>query len=103
MDIVATRVLHKDGRVYTVRIGAPEPYGDDVVCSWMLVDDTGAVLVAMRSVGVDAVQALSYALVMAGDRLAGDGYRWFEDRPGSGLPVHHRQAGRVSELFEWDG
>lgn len=101
-DIIARRELRSEGRTYEIRIERPRPVGavGDYVCTWSLVDDTGAVLVSNDMHGVDAVQALVFAIAIIGDRIDGElsAPTWL-GFPGNGMPRHvdvRNQPGIIS-------
>ena len=74
-DVVARRALVRDGKPARVDVLRPRPF-DDAGADWYvdvrLVDEADAVIWSRRVGGVDAVQALTLALVRIGDELAAE-------------------------------
>ncbi|KAA9130612.1 DUF6968 family protein [Microbacterium caowuchunii] len=74
-DMVARRVLVRDGKPARVIVLRPRPF-DDAGADWYvdvrLVDEDDEVIWSSRVGGVDAVQALTLALVRIGDTLAAE-------------------------------
>jgi hypothetical protein len=74
-DVVARRVFVRDGKHASVIVLRPQPF-DDAAADWYvdvrLVDEDDAEIWSSRVGGIDAVQALTLALVRVGDELAAE-------------------------------
>jgi len=73
-DVIARRVLEKDGRTYEVRIARPrtDEASGDWICTFSLVDESESPVFSIDVWGCDSVQALTSALTVIGERLAAE-------------------------------
>jgi len=70
-DVIARRVLDKDGQHYEVLIYRPtEDEISDYSCRWSLVDEAGMIEATGKMHGIDEVQVLLFTLMILGDQLA---------------------------------
>ena len=87
-NIIAQRELVSGGRTFQVRFEKPRiDKTGDYACRFSLVDEDGTEVVAQAMYGVDAVQALVFAITIADLRLRAEGLEltWLESRH-TGLP-----------------
>ncbi len=95
IDIIARRSLENGDQQYEVCIGRPvvDEATGDYSCTWWLIDAEGREVTSTTMVGVDAAQALIFAIMIIGDRLAGEGFTWY-GLAGTGFPRHLDPRGK---------
>lgn len=93
-EIMLTRVLERNGREVRVEFGQPVPFGQGELGCYLRFRITGldAAIGVIEAQGLDGVQALQFAMTIAGDLLASEGVTHM-GMEGSGFPTTVAEEG----------